>query len=132
MANKSFYIGTLNAYEHVPQVSGKLPVLIMFPGKGEVGTTASKLLVNGPSKFINDGWDPLNMIIVSVQPIVEWASPDYVTTIITNIIARYKDKSDGRLFLTGLSAGGYAIVNWLGKDAANAKKVTAIAVMSTP
>jgi len=132
MANKLFYIGTLNAYEHVPQVSGKLPVLVMFPGKGEVGSTASKLLLNGPSKFINDGWDPSNMIIVSVQPIVEWPSPDYVSTIITNIIARYKDKSDGRLFLTGLSAGGYAIVNWLGKDAANAKKVTAIAVMSTP
>lgn len=124
-------LGTLNSYEHVPESKSKLPVLVFLPGKGEVGTDATKLLVNGPSKFINEGWNP-NFIIVSVQPTAEWANPAYVDAIVNNVIARYKDRSDGRLFLTGLSAGAYAIQNYIGYSKAYSDKITAIVSMSAP
>lgn len=132
MSNVLFKVGTLNAYEHVPQVSGKLPVIVFLPGKGEVGTDASKLLINGPSKFIQDGWAPQNAIYVSVQPTAEWANPAYVDTIVNNIKSRYSAVSDGRLLLTGLSAGAYAIDNYIGQSAENSAKVTAVVSFSAP
>lgn len=147
MSNVLIKLGSLNAYEHVPNVAvagslipyigvaagkSKLPVLIMLPGKGEVGLTASKLLLYGPSKFINEGWSPQDMIIISVQPIAEWANPIYVDGIVNNVIARYKNVSDGRLMMTGLSAGGYAINNYIGYRKEFSDKVTAVVTMSTP
>lgn len=147
MSNVLIKIGSLNAYEHVPNVldpstpppigyagvtdgKKKLPVLIMLPGKGEIGTDAKKLLVYGPSKFIQSGWNPQDMIIISVQPLAEWANPAYIDAIMNNVNARYKNISDGRIFMTGLSAGAYAINNYIGKDQFYSKKVSAVVTMS--
>ncbi|MFL5789383.1 MAG: hypothetical protein ACJ748_15085, partial [Flavisolibacter sp.] len=73
-----------NAYVHLPNdytsTTIKYPVIIFIAGVGEVGTTASKMLTYGPSKFISQG-DSMNFwvngvlekpIVISIQPPTAW------------------------------------------------------------
>src|SRR5205085_12588630 len=50
-----------NAYVHLPSsynsTSTTYPVIIFFPGIGEIGTNASSVISNGPGAYINQGWN---------------------------------------------------------------------------
>src|SRR5215207_4437060 len=71
----------LNAYVHLPDdydYSGHTyPVIIFFPAMTEIGRDDKKLLVYGPAKFIQDGYNmQFNVdgvlekpIILAIQPI---------------------------------------------------------------
>src|SRR6476661_1322836 len=74
-----------NAYVHLPNdytdsVTKKYPVIIFVPGLGEVGTDPSKLLVYGPSKYVNEGHNMIftvngkveKPIVISIQPASAW------------------------------------------------------------
>lgn len=107
-----------NAYVHLPDeyndsVSKRYPVIIFFPGIGELGTNPSKLLVNGPSKFIAEGQKmefTVNgkiekPIVISLQPKDPWPPMAVlVNRRIDSIVKRWRC-DERRISGTGLSAG---------------------------
>ena len=107
-----------NAYVHLPDeyndsVSKRYPVIIFFPGIGEFGTNPSKLLVNGPSKFISDGHNMQFIvngklekpIVISLQPRDPWPPMAVlVNRRIDSIVKRWRC-DERRINGTGLSAG---------------------------
>ena len=82
------------------------PLLVFLHGAGERGDDLDLVKIHGPPKLIEAG-QSFPFIIVSPQvPTDEWWSPDIVKWITSYIIENYSvDKS--RVYLTGLSMGGY-------------------------
>ncbi len=111
-----------NAYVKLPTDyndignTSSYPIILFIVGLGEVGTDASDLLVSGPSKFIQSGWDGkvnvdgtiIDPIIVSLQPSSAWPIPTSVHTRIQTILNAYRVDLN-RIYFTGLSMGGWAL-----------------------
>lgn len=135
-------IANWNAYVHMPDdydasPTKKYPVIIFIPGLGEVGTDASKLLVYGPGYYIKQGQKmqfTVNGIVekplvISLQPSGAWPNPDVMNTRVDSILKRWRiDPS--RVYMTGLSMGGFAADNYITGNANYAKKIAAIVAMS--
>ncbi len=117
-----------NAYVHLPASynnnSNSYPTIIFFPGLGEVGTTASKVIANGPGAYIAQGWNgnvvvdgaTVEFIVISLQP----PSAYPVETAINDKIQRIKSLyrvDNNRLYLTGLSHGGWCSTTFVTGDA---------------
>lgn len=100
-------ISGYNAYVYYPVGYEKSfknwPLMLFFPGVGEAGTDASKLLNYGPNKYAV-GLQP-EMLIISVQPTYAWMAPAAVNKVITDIISSFRVDTN-KIVLTGLSAGG--------------------------
>ena len=68
-----------NAYVHLPDSYGSgsksYPTIIFFPGLGEIGTVASKVISQGPGAYIAQGWNgnvqvdgnTVEFIVISLQ-----------------------------------------------------------------
>lgn len=101
----------------------EFPLLIFLHGSGERGNSAvdsTKLdlvLVHGPPQLINESkWNVSNsMIVASPQAHTPqgWISSD-IHEFIEYLIANYRVNKD-RIYLTGLSMGGFGIFNYVGK-----------------
>jgi predicted peptidase len=80
--------------------------LFFLHGAGERGDDLDLVKVHGPPKLIEAG-QSFPFIIVSPQvPTDEWWSPDIVKWITSYIIENYSVDTS-RVYLTGLSMGGY-------------------------
>lgn len=134
-----------NAYVHLPDDyndgTGKLYPLICFvPGTGEVGTDASKLLINGPSKFVAAG-NKMQFtvngklekpIIISLQPVSLWPSAYTLNVKLDSIIKRYRCDLQ-RIHVTGLSMGGWSWDNFVDNYSPTyTNRITSIVSMSAP
>lgn len=103
-------------YIHLPpDKTKKYPVVIFGHGNGETGNTeatVSKILVNGPQKFVNDGWNP-DLIIVAIQHHSWSLPPDRIDYVLKNDpdIKAYGDPN--KIMVTGLSAGGEEVVKFM-------------------
>lgn len=108
-----------NAYVHLPwdynaNPNKHYPTIVFFPGIGEVGTTASKVIANGPGAYIASGWngnvkvgnDSVKFIIVSLQPPQSFPPEIYIDIRLETIKSLYR-VDESRLHLTGLSHGGW-------------------------
>jgi len=108
-----------NAYVHLPDDynstgSKTYPVIVFFPGIGEVGSNASALLSYGPGNFIASGWNgniavngtTVKPIIISLQPPSGYPPMVYVDQEIEAIKKLYRVDIN-RINLTGLSQGGW-------------------------
>ena len=101
-----------NAYVHLPsdydQTSKKYPTILFFPGLGEVGNDPNKLIANGPSAYLMQGWDGsalgVQFIVISLQPPSAWPRPWTVKEKIDLLKAQYRI---GDYYMTGLSMGGW-------------------------
>ena len=135
-----------NAYVHLPaeyqdSLQKKYPLIIFVPGLGEVGTNASKLLLNGPAKFIAAGASmEFNVngkvekpIVISIQPIDPWApNPFVVNRKVDSIIARWRIDLQ-RISGTGLSMGGQTWQNYVNTgNATLTNRLASIVAMSAP
>lgn len=122
-------INSWNAYIKLPDgydsnPSTYYPTIIFMPGLGEVGTDASKLLVAGPSKFINQGWNGsvqvdsniIQPIIISLQPPSAYPPESSINTRIQTLKSTYRIDSN-KLHLTGLSHGGWCAETFVTGDA---------------
>ena len=137
-------INGMNAYVHLPDNynqtgTQKYPLIIFFPGLGEVGTDASKLLFYGPSKFVADGHAMQFMvngtlerpIVISLQPIVAWPAPSLIDNALNTIISQYR-VDETRISLTGLSMGGWMVNNYIRENSQYASRIAGAMVMQTP
>jgi predicted peptidase len=83
------------------------PLLLFLHGMGESGHDLAKVKTHGPPKVVENKKD-FPFIVVSPQcpnPRRGW-DPDALNALLDDIVSRYKvDK--GRIYLTGLSMGGY-------------------------
>ncbi len=109
-----------NVYVHLPSdysanPTTYYPAIIFFPGAGEVGTDASKVIRFGPGAYIQNGWNGevtvdgqvTKFIVISMQPPSTFYGnmPD-VRIRIENLIEMYRIDPN-RIHLTGLSNGGW-------------------------
>ena len=131
-----------NAYVHLPDDYNsnpqlKYPLIVFWPGVDEVGTDPTKLLIHGPSKFINDGWNghvtvngkTEKPIIISVQPTTAWPVIPLVNTRLDSIILRWRVDVN-RMYFTGLSHGGWITNSFVNHSVDYSKKLAATVGMS--
>jgi predicted peptidase len=134
-----------NAYVHLPDDyndgTGKVYPLICFvPGTGEVGTDASLLLVNGPSKFVANG-NTMQFtvngklekpIVISLQPVSVWPNAYTLNVKLDSIIKRYRCDLQ-RINVTGLSMGAWSWDNFVDNYSSTyTNRITSIVSMSAP
>jgi predicted esterase len=84
----------------------KFPVVLFLHGSGERGDDVNKVAINGLPKMIAQG-KKFPFIVISPQvPNGEGWEPTDLFRLMNNIKAKYRIDED-RLYLTGLSMGGY-------------------------
>ena len=110
------------------------PLLVFLHGSGERGDSNDNpdalnlLLRNGPPRLIDRGeWAPPHpMIVVSPQCHNGWWNPDDVRALLEWVDLHYPiDRT--RIFLTGLSMGGYGTWSYLGRFGGEAEDPLPIA-----
>lgn len=97
----------LNALTYLPtgyNSAKSYPVLLFFPGAGEIGTTASLLTNHGPFQYLKSGVDlGVDLIVVAIQNVNQNPRPAEVQLCINALKALYNITA---LIGTGLSRGG--------------------------
>lgn len=133
-----------NAYVHLPgdydqNPTKSYPVIVFIPGIGEIGTNASLVLLYGPGYYIARGATmEFNVngqiekpIVISLQPIGSWPSATDLESRFADIISRWRVDTT-RFYTTGLSMGGWAIMNHVTTNARFANRIAAMVAMSAP
>ena len=89
----------------------KWPLLIFLHGSGESGTELAKVKMHGPPKLIEQG-KKFPFIVVSPQapPQKGW-QVEVLKSMLDDLKKRYRVNND-RIYLTGLSMGGYGTWNF--------------------
>lgn len=83
------------------------PLIVFLHGSGERGNDLSKLSIHGPLKYIEKG-NKLNAVVLAPQcPEKEVWDMDVLTTLIKEVVLKNRINHT-RVYLTGLSMGGYA------------------------
>jgi len=91
----------------------KWPLMVFLHGRGESGDDLEKVKKHGPPKLIEEGKE-FPFIIVSPQcPRDRWWTDIYLDKLIDSIIANYSVDED-RIYMTGLSMGGFGTWNYAG------------------
>lgn len=116
-----------NAYVHLPATYNNntlpYPTIIFLPGLGEVGTTASRVIMNGPGAYIAQGWNgnvvvdgnTIEFIVISLQPPASFPNEIAINQRIQTIKSLYRVNPD-KLYLTGLSHGGWCSTTFVTGD----------------
>lgn len=132
---------TTGAWLHLPDdyksTSSSYPLLIFLHGVGEGGTNVKDVLVHGVPKIIANGAKMqytvngklFKFIVVSPQIPNGWASATAVQSIIDDIKAKYRVDAS-RIYLTGLSAGGYGVLNYVASGSNYSDNLAAIVPVS--
>ncbi len=94
--------------EYSPEsYEGKLPLIIFLHGAGERGTDLSLVDVHGFSKYIKDKDIPCRFILPQCPESTAWVmNIESILKFINQIIREYDVDTD-RIYLTGLSMGGF-------------------------
>jgi PKD repeat protein len=132
---------TTGAWLHLPDdyksTSSSYPLLIFLHGVGEGGTNVYDVLKHGVPKVIANGAKMqytvngklFKFIVVSPQIPNGWASATAMQSIIDDIKARYRVDAS-RIYLTGLSAGGYGVLNYVASGSNYSDNLAAIVPVS--
>lgn len=102
-----------------------LPLMVFLHGAGERGDNLEKIKFHGPPKIVQSKKD-FPFVVVSPQcPKDQWwpSMTQELNALLDDILARYKVDSN-RVYLTGLSMGGYGSWEW---GCANPDRFAAIA-----
>jgi predicted peptidase len=90
------------------------PLLLFLHGYGECGDEIDKVRKHGPPKLISQFPSLQGSIIVSPQcPSDSWWRVDALHALVEEVIADRGDVDRDRLYVTGLSMGGYGIWSFL-------------------
>lgn len=89
----------------------KFPLIIFLHGSGERGTDVNLVKKHGVPKFV-EGKNDFPFIAVSPQcPLKQYWDTEVLNALLTRIESKYRVDRD-RIYLTGLSMGGYGTWNW--------------------
>ncbi len=92
------------------------PVLLFLHGYGECGEDIEKVKVHGPPKLTDKFEQLANCVIVSPQcPKDSWWRVDALKALMDELLAGRTDVNPNRLYVTGLSMGGYGIWSYLAR-----------------
>lgn len=86
------------------------PLMLFLHGAGESGESLAKVKANGPPKLIAGNERAFPCIVVSPQSPGRGWNPDYLAALLDDICATYRVDPE-RIYLTGLSMGGYG--SWM-------------------
>jgi pimeloyl-ACP methyl ester carboxylesterase len=97
--------------EYATDTSQKWPLMIFLHGSGESGTDLDKVKVHGPPRLIGKG-QKFPFIVVSPQapPGAGW-KVEILKSMLDDLKRKYRVDND-RVYLTGLSMGGYGTWNF--------------------
>lgn len=84
----------------------KFPLLLFLHGAGERGDDIERVKIHGPMKFLAQHEQYPFILIAPQCPEGEWWSLDMLKALVDEIVEKYKVDED-RVYLTGLSMGGY-------------------------
>lgn len=93
------------------------PLMVFLHGAGERGNNLEQVKLHGPPKLIAEGQD-FEFIIVSPQcPADKWwvGMDSHIIALVDEMMEKYKVDAN-RVYLTGLSMGGYGTWNVAGND----------------
>ena len=91
------------------------PLLVFLHGAGERGHDINMVKTHGPPKLIEAG-QSLPFIVVSPQcPEGGWWSPVILNNLLDEVMEAY-DVDDDRVYLTGLSMGGFGTWAWASEN----------------
>lgn len=96
--------------EYGKEADKKWPLMVFLHGSGESGTDVQKVAKHGPPKLIAAGKE-FPFIVVSPQSPGGGWNVETMNGLLDEIIAKYKVDQD-RVYLTGLSMGGYGTWAW--------------------
>jgi predicted peptidase len=83
------------------------PLMMFLHGAGESGSDLEKVKVHGPPKLIAQGKEfPFIVISPQCPSVKEWWDRSTLNALLDEVIAKYRVDEE-RLYLTGLSMGGY-------------------------
>lgn len=84
------------------------PLLVFLHGSGERGESTDILRKFGPAKRIEEGAEFPFILLTPLCPAYEWWHLDAIEALIADICRRHRVDRD-RIYLTGLSMGGYGV-----------------------
>src|SRR2546423_3998994 len=92
---------------------GKLPLIIFLHGSGECGDDLSKVENNALLKSApaNDPSFPFMVVAPQLPTQKEWWSPESLDALLDHVLDQYPVDPD-RVYLTGISLGGYGVWDW--------------------
>ena len=91
---------------HTTKSKEKWPLIMFLHGAGERGDNLDRVKVHGPPKLVEQG-KAMEFIIVSPQcPRETIWNDELLITLLNDVVKRYH-ADETRLYLTGLSMGGY-------------------------
>lgn len=95
------------------------PTIVFFPGLGEVGTIASKVIAQGPSAYVkqlgNTTLGGTEFIVISLQPPAAYPVETVIQAKLSILKSSYRIDPK-RLYLTGLSHGGWCSTTFVTGD----------------
>jgi len=93
----------------------KCPLMIFLHGRGEWGNDLSRVKIHGPPKNVKEK-NATPFIIVSPQsPKGEWWKVEKLSKLLDHILATTKADPE-RVYLTGLSMGGFGTWAWAARE----------------
>lgn len=128
---------TYNIMVHKPasfndSLSKKYPVIVLFPGTGQVGSDTAENIKYGPNNFVRSGWNGIvtlgdstfECIIATIGRPTASTDEVYMYRTLDTIITRYRGDVN-RVYLMAISLGGQQLVKGLvkpGQTGANYRK----------
>jgi predicted peptidase len=95
-----------------PHGSQRYPLLVFLHGSGESGTDIQLVKVNGPPKFLESRTDfPFIVVSPQADSAAEGFNIDALTVLLTQLKRQLPIDAD-RVYLTGLSMGGFMTYYW--------------------
>ena len=92
--------------------NGKYPLIVFLHGAGERGDDLSLLAVHGPPKLVEQD-DSFPFMVLSPQcPRNAWWEADKLDKLLDEIVSK-QEVDEKRIYLTGLSMGGYGTWDWV-------------------